>query len=62
MTAPGGRCDVCGNSLHWRFDDVGELWTSCPVCLELEFGGGPEDALAERREEGARRDEDLWSE
>jgi len=57
MTAPGGVCEFCGNVLHWTFMD-GEMWTSCPVCLELELCG-MEYAEAERREDGARRDEDL---
>ena len=57
VSAPGGRCDVCGNENHWRFDDEGVLWTSCPVCLELDLDCGPFPAVGESRDEAVRRDE-----
>ena len=60
MAAPAGLCEECGNQLQWRFDDLGALWTSCSVCIELELGDyGPKLAVGESCDEAVRRDEDL---
>ena len=58
MAAPGGLCDVCGTALYWRFDEAGEMWTSCPVCLELDLECGPFPAVGESCDEAVRRDVD----